>query len=383
MKSRRILINIIFQSCWLLAACLPFIDSGSLFSGKTIYVRSLSLFAVQHAVNQAADGDTIVLPKGQAEWNDSLSISSGIHLKGQGPGNTVISQTETDGSANLVYIAGKQGAPFMVSAITFTAPASIEPNQSTSIFIAGDCKNFRITNCAFTAQNGHSINIRGYTYGVIDHCDFLSAAQEVIVVFDGNNGEDSWLRPLSLGTQDAVFVEDCTFDFQTKGDHAITSNNGARYVFRYNTIQSSRDTNSTQVDAHGNYFADRGTFSVEIYNNTLKSGRSWYGLYIRGGTGVIFNNTFTGDYPNPIVFTCYRAFVEDAGTPCGYVACSWPAIDQIHDFHVWNNVCNEAPASVTVLDRGQDQLFVQKGRDYFETPLAGYTPFVYPHPLNK
>ena len=52
-----------------------------------------------------------------------------------------------------------------------------------------------------------------------------------------------WAQPLGLGTNNAMFVEDCFFHF-TKFGNAIDANYGGRYVFRYNII------NDAYIEAH-------------------------------------------------------------------------------------------------------------------------------------
>ncbi|MBN1185832.1 MAG: hypothetical protein JXB49_26360 [Bacteroidales bacterium] len=342
---------------------------------------SLSLENIQALIDSAKTGDVITLPEGTVTWDNALSIDKGITIQGAGMDKTIIINGSAESGKNVIYVDGNEGEQFIIKGITFKGALGTADDKANTIFIAGNCKNFRITNCKFMDGGSHSIGTRGDTYGVIDHCEFINASQECIVVFHYGTGDNSWTQGDMFGTANAVYVEDCNFDFVTRGDHAIVSNNGGRYVFRYNTITSAKERNSTQIDAHGNFFADRGTYSVEIYENTLNSGRSWYGMYIRGGSGVIFNNTFTGDYPNPITFTNYRSWEPDLTTPCGYVACDYPAPDQINNFYIWNNIVNGSEAGISFMDRGLETEHIQENRDYFLVEKPGYEPYAYPHPL--
>ncbi len=77
-------------------------------------------------------------------------------------------------------------------------------------------------------------------------------------------GSGTW-PPLRLGTAQTVFIEDNTF---TRNRHAVASNNGSRYVFRFNTIIDNRE-NAAAIDAHGRGVWPRGSRQYEIYGNTV------------------------------------------------------------------------------------------------------------------
>ena len=144
------------------------------------------------------------------------------------------------------------------------------------------------------------------------------------------------------------------------------------------------DHNPTCIEVHGNYYYGRGSVSFEIYNNTINSGHSFMGMYIRGGTGVIFNNTFLNDFTYPIVFANYQSFTSGTNHPpgpCGYACCTYPCPDQINQAYVWDNTYGGSPVDVFVRDRGLERDHIQEGRDYFMYEKPGYTPFEYPHPL--
>jgi hypothetical protein len=175
-------------------------------------------------------------------------------------------------------------------------------------------------------------------------------------------------------------------------------------------------------DAHGNFdiTGSRGSYSVEIYNNSFTiNSTTYYGFYMRGGRGVIFNNTIEGTVTVPLCFAEYRSFMTktEYGTKypgrklyphwdeladeiafssanptldpaIDYCDNVYPAPDQINNFYVWNNTYNGAALTDDtpkpyVQDRGLERAHIQKGRDYFEYAMPGYTPYTYPHPLTK
>ena len=169
---------------------------------------------------------------------------------------------------------------------------------------------------------------------------------------------------------------------------------------------------NTNVEHHG---ADsggyRGVHSFEIYNNTFRctgSCGSQRKHYFRSGTGVIFNNTYTGNYTTAEL-TNYRS--DESFAPWGKCdgTSKWdgntpgqngyPCLDQIgHVFgpspgganlleplYEWNNTHDGADVDLIVgsSHANADRHIVQ-GRDFFnDTPRPGYTPFPYPHPLQS
>ena len=116
-----------------------------------------------------------------------------------------------------------------------------------------------------------------------------------------------------------------------------------------------------------------GTRAVEIYENQLLDaiGSSGTGfnkdaIYIRGGSGVIFNNTVTG----------YKRFVylnqeaSDDVSKC-----------QVNDVWVWNN---SLPVNCTeIMVSYGDKNPIEEGVNYHRHAphTFSYTPYIYPHPL--
>jgi hypothetical protein len=94
------------------------------------------------------------------------------------------------------------------------------------------------------------------------------------------------------GSNRTVFVEDNLFDLNR---HCATATNGANYVARYNTVKDNYQ-DSVSFDAHGLSRAwPRGTRSVEIYGNVVTNSiRRFGGAGIRGGSGVIWGNSWNG-----------------------------------------------------------------------------------------
>jgi len=328
-----------------------------------------------------------------------------ITLQGAGAGQTVITDaTGTGWNNSLIRVEGVEGKPFRITGFTFT-----EGNGPVGIHIGGDCKNFRIDHCEFTSEAFFTaINIRGFSYGVIDHCDFTNSR---VLVREAVAGDAPWKRPLTLGSANAVYVEDCYF-YADVHANAIDSNSGGRWVFRHNTVVNN------YCEAHGLQNAnERGTFSYELYENiftTVDNGRSnWVAFYTRGGTGVVFNNSIINETGDPYN---HFAVIQD-NRSCGYASTHWgpcdgtspcdsntpgmsgyPCRDQIGrstDFsdtevhpqaleplYAWNNTFDGGPVTIESNDICDLSLeHVVEGRDFINGVRPGYTSYVYPHPF--
>jgi hypothetical protein len=307
-----------------------------------------------------------------------------------------------------LYVDSLEDRPFRVSGFSITniiAPA---------ISVTGTNRNFRIDNCEVlpAGEGVVAVEVGGPACGVIDHCSFLNA--EVIVLPDE---DDAWNRPLTLGTANAVYMEDCTFGNTGAIDDVVDGRSGARFVFRYNELTN------LELHCHGNRPPRyRGTHSYEFYGNTgiCDGTTNCYRMaYLRGGTGVLFDNIWTGDWTTGsgllLVHQCvYRDECE------GFKACSrYPCHDQIgrttdHDgdgvqdlvpLFEWNNTRNGEDIDLAVQDDTHPEMarYIREGRDFYNdtvflNPATGtfdasyvdeygdartfrYVPYAYPHPL--
>src|SRR5262249_1545173 len=132
--------------------------------------------------------------------------------------------------------------------------------------------------------------------GLVDHNHFVNC--RVLARGDQSATYPIWQEPSKVGNPDqtgVVYVEDNTFDFNIFGN-VIDNDEGGRWVFRHNNV------NNAYVEAHslqnGGGAANREARSWEIYNNTFTATTTevFCALRLRGGTGVAFNNTFTGSF---------------------------------------------------------------------------------------
>jgi hypothetical protein len=277
--------------------------------GATISARSMSREDVGAAVSSARNGDTVVVPPGQADWTSPLIVTKAITLQFAGIGQSIILD-------DIALINGGHLAP--AEAVISLEPANakaltritgLQINEGTNarppytflhgtLQVSGNTCNARIDHCLFTNVNNDNI----YVYGacpLIDHCTFYAKSANVhaICVWQdqwagGAFGDGSWTAPAPLGTSNAVYVEDCNFTGPKPGTPYCLMDGfcGARYVFRYNNVTNS------WITCHGTESTAfyRGTRSMEIYMNTL-SNPEWYcGIEFRSATGVVWSNTASG-----------------------------------------------------------------------------------------
>lgn len=387
---------------------------------KTITAASCSGEDVQAAVDAASDGDTVAVPAGTATWRTAeenrpaVVISpkgreKQITLKGAGMGKTIITDATGPKCFQTVIKSSEQGIysdvqekAFRITGFTFRGAGG-----DALISLAGYTR-WRIDHCRFE-NSGRSLWVAGF--GLIDHCIFdkRDNGQSIFVSHRGyagkQHGDGSWSSPLELGTDRAVYIEDCTFTYYAeKPNAALDGCNGARIVFRHNTLIDAH------VASHGTESGgrNRSIRSYEIYANRWHLGQQkerWTAIFLRGGTGVIFDNQVTGRYGSFALATNYRS--SAAYAPWGKCDGSsrwdgneepngYPAIDQIgrstdsgpgtrqelDPLREWNNTLGGKDADIAVSGTGAVHVHIKELRDFLnDTPRAGYVPYAYPHPL--
>jgi hypothetical protein len=197
-----------------------------------------------------------------------------------------------------------------------------------------------------------------------------------------------------------IYIEDSTFTGGT--NQGIDCDDACRMVNRHNVF------NNSESNSHG---ADTSTFGMrhfEIYNNQFNNSRDSSQLsnenqavWIRGGTGVIYNNAFAdlagnfwGNKPEIRLNIRGAEDVRPQGS-CGQV--SYPVTRQLGQnyngsayftdpMYLWGNTGTVGISA----DWGWGNpcgfswsTFFQWGRDGVNNGTAkpGYTAYTYPHPL--
>jgi hypothetical protein len=352
----------------------PLVESQT---GFEVTADSCSAADIQAAADlvKTAGGGTVYIPAGTCEHSsDPIRLPDGINLTGAGQDKTFISNGNI--RVNTRHY-GKLNKPFRISGIYLGGDSKLQIDTA---------RDFRVDHCTFESTSGAAITVSGSVSGVIDHCTVKVTGSYYGVVVSG--GYDAvWEEDIRnlLGQPTAIFVEDCTFEGT---HHAVVGHGAAHYVFRYNV---TRTGNAHQVDAHGpGYGPPYGTRAAEIYGNILgEQPGGWKAIALRGGGGVIFDNTIR-DFRNGtfLVLESGSECPPNDGCEC------YPLAGQVHDVWIWNNVYEAvAEDQVRVTSLGgtalDPQCYIQQDRDYFlRAPSQAedgftYVPYPYPHPFTK
>jgi hypothetical protein len=410
--------------------------AGTAFSA--IWNSDGSQANVQALHDQAAthDGDTITLPAGTYTWNVPVRFTKAINVVGAGIGVTTINDnvSKTPPPPGVLWsFTLPANSNVRVTGFTIFGQAQdTSGGNAGTLNFGGYAHTFRVDHIQFLQPGSSCIGIDGDLWGVIDHCYFEGAFRQGVHVTHGNWngdtggwGDGSYEDPLHLGTERAVYIEDCTFNGESTGG-GIDGTRGGRVVFRYNTVTGAN------IGWHGTEGSrQRGMRSIEVYQNTFSEtdGIIFTGVLWRSGTGVIWGNTFTGGtgqtgFHDMMLVTTYRDFNcggVNGELPWGNINGSnpwdkndlpngYPALDQVgrgtcqdqirgdtpvntrtgnpawpnqaeEPVYEWNNTWSPVPQN-TGPKVGFQCDIVQLGRDVFtDTPMPGYTPYVYPHPL--
>ena len=363
----------------------------------TTPVDCTSSSTVQAALGSANDGDTVQCnATGTYSWG-TLDLPSNKNFTLDGNGSTI-----TSGTINIYSTASFYPR---ITNFIFRSDGIIDTKTP------GITNNpWRIDHCTFNAA-GTSSNAMVQTHyepGLIDNCDFINipTAKETIHNMGWNPGVTTgWTNDHTPGSPNALYIEDCTASgSQGNSSNLIQNYYGARVVVRFNTL------NAAMVDAHGNHTAYSARW-WEIYGNAL-SGSTY--LCMRGGSGLIFNNTGSGTalFINETANNLYG--IGDGKNTALYPAYIWDNGSLSYAYNV--DGCSvhlgtvdvgtdiSTPDSGTTLpgscDENDSYWITNEGGNWNTTNASAndgmlykctstdnwteyYTPYIYPHPLRE
>jgi hypothetical protein len=317
------------------AAIIMLLLSLGYASAATINAASCEHDDVQAAIDDALDGDTVMIPAGtctwtttvdvgtQTGWNPPVYDTKAITIQGAGVGRTIIiDNNPVDSSGNgggLISIATKQGGFSRLTGLTLdsTVHQDLDPNtyNRAMVGISGFGRTWRIDHVHFKVGSGHGITTWDSTYGVIDHNVFdlygWHFGMYVHHPYWNNvaHGDGSWADDLYPGTEKAVYVEDNIFNAPSGMSTAIDGWSGGRVVFRYNILNNATP-GQHGTDSPGR---DRSMRSMELYRNTITIDNPDYYyliMQLRGGTFIIFDNILKNRHPESFMLENYRSFDE-------------------------------------------------------------------------
>lgn len=373
--------------------------------------------ALAYVASKTQDGWTVIVGDAGSTytWHYPVIVNSIYTLTIQGAA-TNNRPTITFGSGTwAVGISIVAGTNKVVTVKDFIFTDATGGPTTSLLSVDGSGLVFRYNNLLFTnvtVANGvgtvGSLNTTPNSgpWGLIDHCEFGSSGNSFYGFYCRDNGWGAgWGRPMTWGTSNAVYIEDCSF-------HAVTTVAGRPFVDGSSScriaVRHCNITNYTTV-VHGpdSPGITNGCLQFELYNNTFYtdqyvSGQD-YCSYFRGGTAAIYSNTVTQLGGHGAILNCAWKFSVDCassawsseGCPRQYTyPADYPVYQQVGQgdlagapgavpIYVWSNT---VPGTVLGdvkggIDAG-DAPFIASGRDYYTNqPMPGYAAYVYPHPL--
>jgi hypothetical protein len=389
------------------SACSVLLCSINAYAA-TINLPDCSQTTVQGAINSSSDGDVLVCPAGSWSWSNVDVNNHNITLQGAGIGKTNISITAAGG----FEAPATNTKAFRLTGFTLTSTANFGTEEGFAMLRVYGGKGWRIDHNRFNQYSdfisydgGNAIYTIGDVAGLIDHNDFEqgggSGCMHASVYVSSGSVATNWSLPAGQisAFNHVLFIEDNYFfspgACSAHNPHAVYGTGGI-YVFRHNEIHGLNQ------DSHG-FCATQGTREYEVSNNTWIAvpGNTLYAiLHPRGGTGVMYNNTWSG--ASATYGYWFEEYRTQASPPCGSVNYTVPGFGSISSstscpstegypcaqqigrgqnngsdpLYVWNNT-----GTSNILNDGGS--YIQSGRDYFLNQGAkpGYTPYPYPHPL--
>jgi len=316
-----------FTSFVLLVLFAPLAKAQSTYTATSCSQAAVSA-AIAAEQAHTVDGDIIAIPAcpGGVTWTTGITqtFANSVTIQGAGAVSSTTGGAGTTGTDQTVLLYGT-GAGFQFFSITTTTGKSFRftgiaiegqiggsPSSNGMVLIGGTSTAVRVDHNHFhiPATVGGGISFAGAINGVADHNYFstdsnLGALNAVLfsngVLWNGGTQADgSWADSSNWGTSRFIFMEDCRF-YQTG---IADVNDGARFVFRHNTVAGDAlAVDSLQMYWHG-ITPDRvrGGKEGEVYDNTFSSSSvtdSGAAVSINSGTVMFWGNTITGSYKKP------------------------------------------------------------------------------------
>ncbi len=383
---------------------------------EIITAASCSRADVGQAVDRAVAGDEVVMPAGTCVWQTTLDLAFPFTLRGVDRATTIlrdgVPKTTPDVSRRpLIRVTASR-----VRLSTFTleglAPDTPGDNKGHVIF-EGEVRDVRVDHVSFRGLMMTGLSFTGHPTGVVDHCSFdvdhifgIGVAHDA---WDGGSfGDSSWAERDTMGTDELIVVEDCEFlDRATTAAGALFVHSGGRAVLR-NSLLTNDSLYVPGTDTSARFRSGR---HVEVYRNRFVANPQFVAIGVGGGTGVVFDNSFEGDFSSVVRLEVRRATgtfsvwgtcngmnpLDENSAASGYACLDqvgrgegallegtppmpfrWPR-QRLDPLRLWNNASDAGVSSLLSI---VDSSVIQLGRDVIEgVPRPGYTPLPYPHRL--
>ena len=326
-----------FMFVTLFLGCCVWCHSGY---AATINAASCSSASVQTAIGSSSDGDTVAVPAGACTWTAPVSYCKSITLQGAGSSSTTITVNTGSGWGNdAIFVQGCSGKQMRITGFTWQYQSA--DSFGILYFTGGTGLSLRLDHNTFKpnpTSPGYgrflSFSVPAISPGVvIDH----NTITDLGLIVQGS-GSTAWNQAMPFETVNAVYFEDNSFGYPNFASHQvdIDCDSGAAYVFRHNSVSSNAISN------HGYDSVANGCRMQNVYLNTISpNGVSNWGIQYRGGTGVVWSNTFTSHATGQdFGITNYRSnnsgqadihlpFCSGSNAVDGNVSNGWPCYQQI------------------------------------------------------
>jgi hypothetical protein len=314
---------------WLLFAVVAAALSGRAAHAATYAAASCNLSDVQAAINnelaKSADGDIISIPAGTCTWTGttvvSASFTKSVTIQGAGAISATAGGSSTTGSDatliydNVIHSAGPSnslvinipaGKSFRLTGIAIGQNGISTTPSDAIVSLNGSSTAVRIDHCHFfMLLSSHQMAFYGSLLGVIDHVYVSTTDGQAGFYFSNGEtwqgatdgvGDQSWVDTEHWGSSQFMFMEDSRIEAPVSDSH-----DGARYVIRHCTIQTS---SNGQIFNHGlTDSRGRGVRAVEVYQNTFTNtgNNSNPTIGLNSGTLLYWGNTVTGGWGNAVM----------------------------------------------------------------------------------
>jgi len=343
-----------------------------------VWASSLNPTDVQTAINNAVNGDTVVLPAGD---NDTWTTGPGsaytsccyvpatklISLRGQGSAATILRQPSgsyrffifnpSNSSVNQSFTLEMYGFTCVGPSGDIDAP--VWPS-STGTGYAIQTKRYKYINVHDVHLHNKNFGVVTDSYGVVWDCLFKYMINNYSPSTHGSGGYGVAVKGLygstwpseypAFGTADNLFIEDCEF-YGCK--HGTQGADLAKYVSRHNLYHFGWSTHG-QIDGHGARDTEgeaSSTLQLEIYENQIgidacsyEEGYHDYATNWRGGRALFFNNAITGS-PSSYNYTLVVSDgdIDAHDEPIYSYPADYPIIWQPRGGYEWGNTYNSSP----------------------------------------
>ncbi len=289
----------------------------------TITAASCSIAHVEAAIAEATDGDTVLIPAGTCDWDDTVTVTKALTIRGQSDctldGNdratscaTVLRDTFSSGQYffSVQLVSGQTTRIAHLEFRDHTGDATYYLNMDG----LNDSRRMRVDhnffNCNGDVENAPGNDSAGVflaetVLGTFDHNTVHGCIAGFLGYVKGslwdtgvdNNGDYSQAEGDNFGTDQFWFIESNTLALQSAIYHlgVLDGQAGARYVFRYN------DVTQGSIEGHGlEAERERSTRACEIYHNTF-TGINTQAImtYMRGAVCLVYDNAVYGYTATP------------------------------------------------------------------------------------